>query len=136
MPSPLIPASTRAAMRATRTRTLVDTCAVQVQTQSDTPGGVADSWSTAMTVPCRVESPTVADSERFRAGQLRAEPTAVVAFAPGTTIASTSRLVVTGSVETGVGTASWTRTLEVLGDSGPTSVTVERRYPCRDVGVT
>lgn len=133
MTTPLIPTSTRAVMRRIRTRTLVDTAQVQVRTQSDVPGGVAESWTTAATLPCRVQKPSQGTMERFAAGQLTAKPDADVAFAPGTTIASTSRVVASGITETDAGNVAWSRTLEILGDSGPTSVTVERVYPARDV---
>lgn len=133
MTAPLIPSRTRAVMRRVRARTLVDTCAVQVKVSVEIPGGTQEQWSTALTLPCRLEQPTTADNERFAAGQLTAKPDAVVAFAPATTIATTSRLVVTGVTETSAGNVAWSRTLEIVGDSGPSSVTVERRYPARDV---
>jgi len=71
--------------------------------------------------------------ERFAAGQLVAKPDAEVAFAPATTVATTSRLLVSGVTETDTGSTGWSRTLEIIGDEGPSSVTVERVYPVRDV---
>lgn len=120
-------------MRRLRARTLVDSCAVQVLTQVEIPGGVQDVWVTALTLSCRMQKPSRATMERFAGGQLNGKPDGDVAFAPATDIALTSRLVVTGVTETDVGDVGWTRTVAIIGDSGDTSVTVERVYPVRDL---
>lgn len=133
MTAPLIPSRTRAVMRRIRERTFVDAIAVQLPTSSEVDGGTSTTYATAVTLAGRVEAPGTAERERFAAGQLRAEPTCVVAVPAGSELNINARLIATGSVDTGVGAAAWTRTLEILGDSGPTSVTVERKYPCRDV---
>ena len=133
MPS-LIPSQTIAQMRRLRTATLLDTCAIKVRTQSDVSGGVTESLATVLTLPCRVQKPSRGTLEQFAAGQLTSKPDAEVAFAPGTEIDPTvSILACSGIIATDAGNVAWARTFEVIGDTGATSVSVERVYPVREV---